>query len=249
MSLPSGVTCPFAGSACIKRGKSDEQPYPVCSVYQRATNTPIVVCPKRFNEVDIIADVARHVWPNKDVARLKLAREIKMDDFGNVDFVLSEIMEDGGVNDFVCIELQAIDITGTVRDAYDAIISGHEEIPKKSFGLNWKNVYKRYVYQLISKGFYSHHWGTKIVSVLQQDVYDYIKSDAKFPTTSDITSDQSNVIFMPYKMMWDGVRYKLTLGDVEATHHSNLQAAILYKTPPDRKKFVARIEETLRRQN
>lgn len=59
--------------------------------------------------------------------------------------------------DFVGIEVQSIDITGNYREnhqAYSKLASGEEVsyIPDSGHGLNWANVHKRLVPQIIRKG-------------------------------------------------------------------------------------------------
>ena len=85
-----------------------------------------------------------------------------MTGFGNVDFVIADVGENDEIGQFLSVELQAMDITGTVMDAYQALRAGEIMERKKPYGLNWSNVYKRYITQLIRKGYFHHHWGTKI---------------------------------------------------------------------------------------
>lgn len=242
--------CPFIGRTCIKRSTADKTlPYPVCSLRKKSGDV-IAVCPKRFYERDFLADVIEHAWTGPKPANPVITSEVKMEGFGNVDFVISDIAADGSINQFVSVELQAIDITGSVRLAYDAILAG-EQLPKRpTYNFNWKNVAKRYMNQLISKGYYHHHWGTKIVASIQDEVYDYFRKDADFFTTTDLTSTNVNIIFMIYGFEpggTDGREQKLVLKRVEGTHHSNLQQAVLYKTAPSRDAFISRIKKAMAR--
>lgn len=59
--------------------------------------------------------------------------------------------------DFVAIEVQSIDTTGNYRDnltAYGAIKTGQRDqvVPDSGHGLNWANVHKRLIPQLVRKG-------------------------------------------------------------------------------------------------
>ncbi|WP_417519889.1 hypothetical protein [Minwuia sp.] len=246
----SGYRCPFIGSACTKRSTASEHPYPICTIRKR-DSSPVCVCPKRFYAIDFLDEVIEHAWPGIKPEHPRIAREVQMKDFGNVDFVIADTPDGQEIKQFLSVELQAIDITGTVRDAYNAIISGDRLEKKKSYGLNWKNVYKRYIHQIISKGYYHHHWGTKIVAVIQDEVYDYICRDADFFRTasrSDFASPQVNIIFMSYQFIDDGNGgYDLALDKVEGTSHSNLQQAVLYKSAPSRDDFCQKIAAALNR--
>ncbi len=173
-----------------------------------------------------------------------------MKGFGNVDFVIADILENGGIGQFLSVELQAIDITGSVRNAYDALVSGIPLTNKPSFGLNWRNVYKRYITQLIAKGYYHHHWKTKIVAVIQEQVYNYIKNEADFMCSADVKNPNVNIIFMTYVFANDPERsgqYTPVLKTVEGTSHSNLQNAILYKNAPSRNEFCQQIGRAMSR--
>jgi hypothetical protein len=79
-----------------------------------------------------------------------------MENFGNVDFVIADVdHERKNVKQFISVELQTVDITGSVESAYQAIINSRLTMEKDfSYGINWENVRKRYITQLINKGFF-----------------------------------------------------------------------------------------------
>jgi hypothetical protein len=195
--------CPFIHSRCPKRSTQlRDEPYPVCTLWRRSDGKPdpaqdlIFVCPKRFYAVNFLAEVIEHCWPGEKPKNPRVAPEVKMADFGNVDFVIADVEEDGEINQFLSVELQAIDITGSVFPAYQALRSGTDLEKRPTYGLNWDNVYKRYITQLIRKGYFHHHWKSKIVAVIPEQVYQYITSRADFMRSSDVKSTQVNIIFM-----------------------------------------------------
>ena len=168
--------------------------------------------------------------------------------FGNVDFVIADVKPDGEIGDFLSVELQAIDITGSVFPAYQALRAGVDLERRPTYGLNWDNVYKRYITQLIRKGYFHHHWKSKIVAVIPDQVYKYIMARADFMRSPDVRSPQVNIIFMTYKLDHDPGRpgeYKPVLVTVEGTSHSSLQNAILYKEAPLKEAFCAQIKRSL----
>lgn len=173
-----------------------------------------------------------------------------MTGFGNVDFVIADIGRGGTIIDFLSVELQAIDITGSVMPAYKALRADTHLEKKPTYGLNWANVYKRYITQLIRKGYFHHHWGTKVVAVMQDVVYDYVCSWADFMRSDDIHSGSVNIIFMAYRYEDDPAvtgTQRLVLDKVEGTSHANLQQAVLYKQALSREAFCKQIERSLRR--
>lgn len=127
----SNFKCPFIGERCPKRSTAyPDEPYPVCSIWRgnKETLNPsddlICVCPKRFHAVDFLKDVVAHCWPGPPPENPQIAPEVKMTEFGNVDFVIADILAGGGVGQFLSVELQAIDITGSVTKAYEALRRG-----------------------------------------------------------------------------------------------------------------------------
>lgn len=245
--------CPFTNSRCTKRSaKLGKEPYPICSIRRNIERVPmqICVCPKRFYAVDFLSDVIGHCWSGDPPANPKIAREVKMTGFGNVDFVIADVGDSGNIERFLSVELQAIDITGSVMPAYEALRANQDMAKRPTYGLNWDNVYKRYITQLIRKGYFHHHWGTKIVAVMQDAVYDYVCGSADFMRSTDVMKDTVNIIFMVYRFEDDPTKpgtQRLVLSKVEGTSHANLQQAVLYKEALDRSAFCESIKKSLAR--
>ena len=247
--------CPFIESRCPKRSTSiPGEPYPVCTIWRSNGLDPakdlICVCPKRFYAVDFLRDVIANCWPGDPPQNPLIAPEVKMVGFGNVDFVLADVGVGGEINQFLSVELQAIDITGSVMPAYLALREGVELPRRPTYGLNWDNVYKRYITQLIRKGYFHHHWKTKIVAVIQDQIYRNIVERADFMRSTNVKDATVNIIFMTYKFEDDPDntgQFKPVLTTIEGTSHSNLQQAILYKEAPSRDEFCDRIKRALSR--
>lgn len=165
--------------------------------------------------------------------------------FGNVDFVVADIVNESTVGNFVSVELQSIDITGSVFPAYMACIEGQLLDKRPTYGLNWDNVYKRYITQLIRKGYYHHHWGTKIIAFVQDVVYEDICSRAEFMRSENIFDKSINIIFAVCEYREVNGKIELALSKIRGTHHNQLQNAILYKTPPSKEQFCAHIVRSI----
>lgn len=248
--------CPFIKSRCPKRSTQlPDEPYPVCSLWKRTDGDAdpvqdlIFVCPKRFYAVDFLTEVIAHCWPGAKPANPQVAPEVKMAGFGNVDFVIADVSADNEIEQFLSVELQAIDITGSVFKAYQALRADEDLDKRPTYGFNWDNVYKRYITQLIRKGYFHHHWKTKIVAVIPEQVYQYILGRAAFMKTADVKNDpQVNIIFMTYCLESDPTRlgeFRPRLVTVEGTSHTNLQNAILYKDAPLKEAFTDQIKKSL----
>ena len=247
--------CPYIGATCPKRSTNlGKEPYPVCSLWKSSTEERdpvrdlVCVCPKRFYQVDFLKDVVERCWPWDPPQNPVVAPEVKMTGFGNVDFVIADQRPDGSIGKFLSVELQAIDITGSVYPAYEAIRRGEMMEKRPTFGFNWDNVYKRYITQLIRKGYFHHHWGTKIVAVIQDQVYQNVIDKADFMRSTDIGSSTINIVFMTYTFEDDPDRpgqFRPRVARVEGTSHANLQAAILYKEAPSKSAFEGRIRDAI----
>jgi hypothetical protein len=242
--------CPFINSTCTKRGHAEKTiPYPVCSV--RHKTLAICTCPKRFTQADIVRDAVNHCWLGKEPDIPQIAAEVQMKGFGKIDFVIAEVDATHFVHQFLSVELQAVDITGSVRPAYDALLAGTDLSKSFRYGINWDNVHKRYVTQLVRKGFFHYHWGTRLVSVLQAPLYDYICAHSPFgrtrifPNPSDTLAKNDphlNVIFMVYDYEPNHLvpaHLSMALKLVEGARHGDIQtaAAMLYNKPPSRDDF------------
>lgn len=173
-----------------------------------------------------------------------------MTGFGNVDFVIADIGQGGVITEFLSVELQSIDITGSVRPAYEALRASRDIDRRPTYGLNWSNVYKRYITQLIRKGYFHHPWGTKIVAVMQDVVYDYIRNWVEFMRSDDVRGSAVNIILMAYRYEDDSDdedAQRFVLDTVEGTSQANLQQAVLYKEAPSRDAVCEHIKRSLDR--
>ncbi len=245
--------CPFCNSKCIKRSQRLEGPFPVCMVYRnhklsdKTIKEPVIVCPKRFYEADLFKDVIKHAWIDYNPSNPKFVHEIRMGEVGNVDFVVVDV----GITDsrpeirnFISVELQAVDITGTYEPAYSSIVLSKPLESKPIYNFNYANVRKRFITQLISKGFFHHHWETKIVAIVQDIIYDNIKQAIKF---SDAKIEESNILFMQYQLVKTNGEYHLQFKDITGTTHSNLMMGALYAQVPSKEDFCKRILSQLSR--
>jgi len=170
-------TCPISGTTCQKTF-NDGVVSGVCAV-KPMTSGPVICCPIRLYAEDyrILSDIAGRVFgPElKLVAgresveystrhqkgcvavfgkgwggELRLPQKsIKGGYF--VDWVLARLNSGGELQEFVAVEVQTIDTTGTYRPGYEALKS-HRAVEKTTVGLNWENVAKRILPQLIYKG-------------------------------------------------------------------------------------------------
>lgn len=170
--------CPFIHDTCTKTLGRDGACSGACGIKQVTMDDWVICCPIRLYADDyrilhIIAEKAfgcrlglysgrtavdkakaeggavavfGHRWGGE----LRLP---KRSGTGNyfADWVLALIDGDGELKEFTSIEVQTIDTTGNYRDSRSALLDGRR-IERSSVGLNWENVSKRIIPQLVYKG-------------------------------------------------------------------------------------------------
>lgn len=236
--------CPFINARCTKRSQRFVGSFPVCSIYRgsQCTENLVCVCPKRFMATSFLQDVVEHCWTGTRPENLEYVPEVKMGGIGTVDYVIADLDNNRAVvNNFVSVELQAIDITGSYEPAYRALLDGKNLAEKPIYGFNWANVRKRYIAQLISKGFFHQQWGSKIVSVVQDHVFNYFGDKLGF---DEIAVGRADIVFLVYRYERSepsGERHNLVLDRVFGTSHSSLMMRSLYSQTPPRDEFCKRI--------
>lgn len=172
--------CPFVGKGCIKYNHDRSICYGTCSVSNRDAKgfkETVIICPNRFyaDNYAAIRNVAEdafgrgytfYTYPEY-VQNLLTAdrcvvalghdsgREVRLGRSMSMDWVIARI-ENNTLIEYAGIEIQSIDITGNYRDNWHAYnqLPGHptDHIPSSQHALNWANVHKRLIPQLIRKG-------------------------------------------------------------------------------------------------
>tara|TARA_R110002012_G_scaffold278682_3_gene466379 strand:+ start:863 stop:1771 length:909 start_codon:yes stop_codon:yes gene_type:complete len=169
--------CPYIETTCEKTF-NDRTIAGVCSV-KPMTSGPVICCPIRLyaDGYKVLRDVSDFAFmpdlplvPGKEAlvyAKQHMTECVAV--FGQrwggelrlpqkdgrrsyfVDWILARISRQGELVEFVAVEVQTIDTTGTYRNGYEALKTSHT-IEKTTAGLNWENVSKRILPQLIYKG-------------------------------------------------------------------------------------------------
>lgn len=172
-------TCSFLGGQCTKILSRDRDIAGVCSVRSKSKNAPTVICcPNRLYAEDykILHTIAQSAFkqPLNLYAGRAAVEKAKAENgtvavFGHgwggelrlprregtgsyfVDWVLAKLDGKGELEEFTAIEVQTIDTTGNYRSARKALLD-KREIIDDTVGLNWENVSKRILPQIIYKG-------------------------------------------------------------------------------------------------
>lgn len=171
--------CPFLGCQCTKVLSRDHIISGVCAVRQKTAGSPAVICcPNRIYAEDykMLHSIAQKafgcdlgLYSGRAAVEKAKSENGAIAVFGHgwggelrlpqragtgsyfVDWVLARLDGDGELAEFTAIEVQTIDTTGNYRNARTALLDGRR-IVDDTVGLNWENVSKRIIPQLIYKG-------------------------------------------------------------------------------------------------
>ncbi len=177
----SRQVCPFLSSYCTKAlgDKTNRTLSGVCAVRQVTPGSPdVICCPNRiyadnYKMLSTIAQKAFRAELNLYAGRLAVekakAENGAVAVFGHgwggelplpkrqgkgsyyVDWILARLDGNGELIEFSAIEVQTIDTTGSYQNARRALIE-RSVVEKDTVGLNWENVSKRIIPQIIYKG-------------------------------------------------------------------------------------------------
>ena len=167
--------CPFINKPCIKHNHDQTITYGTCSV--TSPYGDCVICPNRLyaNNYETLRNVSNDACgddvefltfdefiPRRDSSETfsialghDSGREVQVKRM-SMDWVLAKV-KDGELLEYTGVEVQSIDITGNYRDAwygYKNLKKGvtRDQVASSQHGLNWANVHKRLIPQLIRKG-------------------------------------------------------------------------------------------------
>lgn len=107
--------CPYLRRKCIKNRKSESEiRIGTCTVANGKSLTPVVICPHRLLERrQIFTDCMHLLTLHEPGNEIHLLPEVTIPG-GSVDYFFLSVGQDGKVRDFVGIEIQTLDTTGTV---------------------------------------------------------------------------------------------------------------------------------------
>lgn len=152
---------------------------------------------------------------------------------GSVDYFLASI-RDKKVIDFVGIELQTLDTTGTVwperqRFLIDLNIleESEEGYGDKPYGMNWKMTAKTILVQLHHKVETFEHLSKHLVLVIQDHLLTYMKKEFSFSHINAVPKIGDPMHFHSYKLeLGNDQNYHIKLNERLSTDGSGLALAM-----------------------
>lgn len=247
--------CPFNNKVpnCTKDKAKD--PLGACSIYHE--KHPVITCPIRFRENWIITDDAASFFFQNDAAWSSLT-EVRLNDAqgksaGNIDLVLVAYDDKGKVYDFGALEVQAVYISGNVREPFEHFMKD----PKGRVLMNWSkepnyprpdyvsSSRKRLAPQLLFKGGILHSWQKKIAVALNKSFF------ATLPKLKKTSKSKADIAWLIYDLELikekghEAGRYSLKKVDEVFTEFEPALLSITKSSPGKVDNFIKLLQEKL----
>ncbi len=184
--------CPFLDRLCLKNRKSSPHILiGTCAVLHVKEALPIVICPHRLLERrQIFTDCLHLLTLHEPGNELHIVPEIALPG-GSVDYFVASVAG-SRVKDFVGVELQTLDSTGTVwperqrfLDSVGVKVPTSDVRRQASFGMNWKMTAKTTLVQLHHKIETFENTNRKLVLVIQDSLLNYMQANFAFGHMSE----------------------------------------------------------------
>jgi hypothetical protein len=247
--------CPFNNKVPNCTKDKAKNPLGVCSIYHE--NEPVITCPIRFRQDWIIADDAATFFFDEG-ARWSSLTEVRLNDAngksaGNIDVVLVAYDDGGKVLDFGALEIQAVYISGNVREPFEYYMGD----PESRAAMNWSrepnyprpdylsSSRKRLVPQLVYKGGILNAWGKKIAVALNKSFF------ATLPTLKQVPKPDADIAWLIYDLELRTEtgnapgRYHLTKVDEVFTEFEPALLSITTPLPGKVEDFIKLLQEKL----
>lgn len=243
--------CPFNNKVpnCTKDKAS--APLGVCCILDQ--NSTVITCPVRFRQDWIIAEDAAQFFFPPDAMWTSLT-EVRLKDgndgsAGNIDIVLVSYDDRGRVVDFGGLEVQAVYISGNVRNPFEFYMSNtranqhfdwstEKNYPRPDFLSSSR---KRLAPQLLFKGGIFHTWRKKTAVALDRCFFDTL------PKLEEVAPSEAEIAWLVYDLELDTEknRYQLTRHRSVFTKFSESLKKITIPIPGRVSDFVSVLQQKL----
>ena len=199
--------CPFGNKVpnCTKDKAND--PLGVCSIFYE--DQIAITCPIRFRQNWFIAEDAASFFFPKD-SKWTTLTEVRLNDkfgksAGNIDVVLVSYDARGKITDFGALEIQAVYISGNVRNPFEYYMQNPER--RKSMDWSSRPNYprpdylsssrKRLAPQLIFKGGIFNAWNKKVAVALNTGFFNTL------PALEEVEPASADMAWFVYDLAYD----------------------------------------------
>ena len=245
--------CPFNNKVPNCTKDKAKNPLGVCSVFH--DGIPAITCPIRFREEWLITDDAASfffgdgtAWSSLTEVRLNDANEKSA---GNIDVVLVAYDDNGKIFDFGALEIQAVYISGNVRDPFECYMKN----PKAHAQMDWStqpnyprpdylsSSRKRLAPQLLFKGGILHSWRKKTAVALNKSFFETL------PPLKTVSKSKADISWLIYDLQLvkedEQERFTLTKIDEVFTEFESALVSITTSLPGNIDDFINLLQEKL----
>jgi len=249
----AGRLCPFNNKVPNCTKDKAKNPLGVCSILH--DESPAITCPIRFREDWLISDDAASFFFKKGTHWSSLT-EVRLNDAngksaGNIDVVLVSYDKNGKVLDFGALEIQAVYISGNVRDPFEYYMmdtkaraqmdwSTQPNYPRPDYLSSSR---KRLAPQLLFKGGILHSWGRKSAVALNKSFFETL------PRLTKVRKSKADIAWLIYDLVLTKTggqeKYKLTKIDEVFTEFESALLSITTPVPGKMNAFMKLLQERL----
>jgi hypothetical protein len=228
--------CPFLNRKCLKNRKSEpEITIGTCTMTYGRVAQAVMICPFRLLERSQIFHDCTHLLRYHEPGNeLRIITELPVPG-GSIDYCLVSV-RDGKARDFVGIELQTLDTTGTVWPERQRFVRskrisvrGADAASGKTFGMNWKMTAKTTLMQLHHKVSTLEHLCKHLVLVLQDCLLAYVRREFAFDHIKGVR-DGDPMHFHSYKLNKGPTAYRLELDERLSTDANGIATSLGLQT-------------------
>jgi hypothetical protein len=215
-NIVTGQFCPFIQKKCVKVRKSEPSiSIGTCTVAYGKENKNVLICPHRLIENNqIFLDCIHLLTLHEPGNELHIIPEISIPG-GSVDYVLVSA-KSGKVKDFIGIELQTLDTTGSVWGQRQSFLESKgvkqpDYDKTATFGMNWKMTAKTILVQMHHKITTFENLNKHLILVLQDCLMNYMKKEFSFEHISTTPKLGDSFHFHSYQLLANNNKYHLSL--------------------------------------
>jgi len=247
------MPCPFVNANCSKIRKAKPNALignctvRVCGSKYRDW----IVCPKRLNQDDIIfKDCLMHLRGSKE--KVFVASELKIGEYGNLDFGIIGKNKSGEIDGFVGLEVQTMGTSnsGSIWDARNDYLKNKMK-NRYNFNVNIKDASKKILVQLLHKGSQIARWRSTMVLAIQDCFLDHLKSTYNIVSHFHNADSQDFIHIHAYSLNLDekAGRYTISLSERISTDLLGLSMCLISNPATKYYKFKnieARVNQRLK---
>jgi hypothetical protein len=218
--------CPFTKKRCYKVRKSEPSiSIGTCTVRYGSENVPVVICPNRLlQKRKVFMDCLHLLQLHQPGNDIHVVPEITVPG-GSIDYIIASV-KNGKVVDFVGVEFQTLDTTGTVWPQRQKFLKDKgfevaEPDMSKSYGMNWKMTAKTILIQLHHKVDTFEHLNKHLVLIIQDSFFDYMKKEFSFEGINNPALVGDSFQFHSYSVT-ETVEFSLSLKERMSTNSDGI---------------------------